>query len=1775
MGIKSGKQNAAAMLPDGDRFIVRFKDEAPLDEIEKILKNKDFNLLADSKSRLFAISTDESFLKHNSDIIDYYEPDLQRAPLATTNDPITLPVYESIGINTAWDSVSANSDIIVAVLDTGVDRTHEDLAGTNILNGYDAVAKTAGVNGDSIGHGTGVTGIIAATANNELGIAGVAHGVTILPIKVSSSGAIIYSSDLIAGIRFAADAGAKIINMSVGGYSFSDAEQEAVNYALSKGCILIAASGNGGNTPYSDQESYPASYKGVISVASCTPDGKRSSFSQYNEFVDVAAPGELITMPRTENGESIYITDSGTSFSCALVSGIAALAVSRADSSARFGGEEFLSLIIDSCGSNRNDELGHGIINAYEIIRRANLPIITGVAEGQTYHDRVTIGFNRGEGFLNGEPFEDGDVVISNGRHQFTVIDNGAERTINFRLDYVPLSYEFKEFVSFATFDFERGEAFLDGFPYASGDKITASGVHQFVLIDGDEMIEKQFTLEYDLPIVFGVEDGKTYTHPIEIKILGTGEAELDGEKIFGEAVVATHGLHTLTLKSGNGAVSKSYDFTIDFPASQLIENDYAGGKAAVDDENGYFCLYGDSLVGARIYSLDEPEQFLHFLPIGRVYSHGFTESSLYLLTDEGVTVISRSDALNGESAITLTYKNPDLINYVFAEGTIYGFSDEHMYRIELERDVIHQVARLGFPCESAFYSNNTFCLLSPANDRIVRLLTLEDGIISSFDAGINLDGVPLCYGEGYLSAGYRLFDVASGKLALETRSYYGVKIENGILFTESRMIEIATGKETASFAFDLSDICTTDRGVYLFGLEQIMVRIEGGVEGAAAYYAAERNDLSLIVSEPINVYTHNLYFDKHSTIASSSTDEQNLYLLFEDRNAVFSFSLLNNTENASIPLLYTPEAVFAVNGYIAVTFKQEALVYIAQAELPSEGVYVELPAKTSSVAVGGGRFFAICNGRLFHCNVDGTAPTLTSTRADQIACDSGRVYTINQKELSVHNFALTDTISITTEGGKLFVGSGVAVGGVIYDKTLNSEFARIEDEVLGFNGNTLITEKGLYNLVSKQYSCNLLQHNTNFVVIGGNSKLVSIGEKFISISGYPNGTEISAIPSVDGIAENGIYSDRIVIDYSHGVGYLDGNPIASGESVADTGEHIFRVVLPCGGAISVKFKIEAKLESIEFLGGDRVMSIGETIALGVLYLPEGAGSVPVSFNSDATGITVSENGEVTAHEVGVYSVFVTAETDHGRFTAECKITVRDDLIAFAPEHGITIDRNNQLVLGLKPGTTAESVIAMLYHSTNVYVLTPKNSEAKSSEVVGTGYKIVVGDSESLTDELTFVIIGDTDGDGYISAYDLYVEERILRGYAYELPYKTAADINGDGIANDSDYRALKYQVWGTAQAEVGTPDESIFGLATAQTVTRIESGSIIDVAICISGCKYARGVSGSINFGEGLQFIEGESVGWDCDFKELDQKIAFFAYGEDGTECARAFKVVVNLKFRVTAQAGKTLSFSSEGLTASFKDGCRIIRFEPSERFVYSTATGDFNLEIQNAQSFKFSPDIFDYNIVIPYNSALLDLSVIRNIGQTVSVSGLTIPDSDERTITVTLNSLDGKSVFYTLRVRRDDEPRFDTNCKLNTLEIEGFRLEPLFSPDILEYDVFVPHGTESISLYCVAQNPSAQIVVSDTTLKGSHTIVTVTVGTPDGEMLVYTLNVEILPPEEESPPDVIDDKKGDNPIVTTVIIVSIALLTLAGLFFLYKRNKADEPISTHDDNEPQSSNQ
>ncbi len=191
-----------------------------------------------------------------------------------------------IGAPAAWDTSTGSDGPILAVIDTGVDATHPDLDG-RVLPGIDLVNGDDDASDDN-GHGTHVAGIMAAAGNNEIGGAGVCWGCRILPVKaLDSTGTGVYST-LAAGITWATDHGARVINLSLGGPQDSITLRAAVTYAQEHGAVVVAAAGNSGaSAPF-----YPAGFDDVIAVGAADVDDARYDFSDYGtDWVDLGAPG--------------------------------------------------------------------------------------------------------------------------------------------------------------------------------------------------------------------------------------------------------------------------------------------------------------------------------------------------------------------------------------------------------------------------------------------------------------------------------------------------------------------------------------------------------------------------------------------------------------------------------------------------------------------------------------------------------------------------------------------------------------------------------------------------------------------------------------------------------------------------------------------------------------------------------------------------------------------------------------------------------------------------------------------------------------------------------------------------------------------------------------------------------------------------------------------------------------------------------------------------------------------------------------------------------------------------------------------------------------------------------------------------------------------------------------------------------------------------------------------------------------------------------------------
>ena len=286
-----------------------------------------------------------------------------------------------IGMPAAWKQGNGKG-AMVAVIDTGVAKVG-DLADTKFVAGYNFVANNANA-ADDHGHGTHVAGTIAESTNNKLGVAGVAYGATIMPLKVLSAQGSGSMGGISQSIRWAADHGANVINMSLGGGRSMAPMAKAIKYAHDKGVVVVAAAGNDGH----GRVSYPARYPGVIAVAATQQDEATTFYSNWGPEVDLAAPGGN-TRGNAQGGvlqhtivpgdikRTDYLWFMGTSMASPHVAGVAALVVGAGVTKPAAVEEILLSTARKPAGRNAaagarvDDHYGAGIVDAAAALHKA------------------------------------------------------------------------------------------------------------------------------------------------------------------------------------------------------------------------------------------------------------------------------------------------------------------------------------------------------------------------------------------------------------------------------------------------------------------------------------------------------------------------------------------------------------------------------------------------------------------------------------------------------------------------------------------------------------------------------------------------------------------------------------------------------------------------------------------------------------------------------------------------------------------------------------------------------------------------------------------------------------------------------------------------------------------------------------------------------------------------------------------------------------------------------------------------------------------------------------------------------------------------------------------------------------------------------------------------------------------------------------------------------------------------------------------------------------
>jgi serine protease len=322
-----------------DSLVLDFRQDIPsqvmtetIQELgEKYHQTIELNSIFAITDRVYILRGDRQVLDEirKSPIIEnteYVEPNYVYQLFKAPNDPDYSKQwnFRSINVEPAWNETQGEG-ITVAVIDTGVSRV-PDLSKTEFVKGYDFVNHRSEADDDN-GHGTHVAGTIAQSTNNNYGVAGIAYKAKIMPLKVLSKEGGGTVANIADAIRYAADNGADVINMSLGGGGESILMQKAIDYAYDKGVVIIAAAGNSNQ----NASSYPARYPKVISVSAVDAAGEKAPYSNYGAGVDLSAPGggengkilqETID-PNT--GQAVFAEFQGTSMASPHVAAVAAL----------------------------------------------------------------------------------------------------------------------------------------------------------------------------------------------------------------------------------------------------------------------------------------------------------------------------------------------------------------------------------------------------------------------------------------------------------------------------------------------------------------------------------------------------------------------------------------------------------------------------------------------------------------------------------------------------------------------------------------------------------------------------------------------------------------------------------------------------------------------------------------------------------------------------------------------------------------------------------------------------------------------------------------------------------------------------------------------------------------------------------------------------------------------------------------------------------------------------------------------------------------------------------------------------------------------------------------------------------------------------------------------------------------------------------------------------------------------------------------------------------
>lgn len=1719
--LNTSAPSTAKTPSSGLRYAVKFKTTPSLLTVYDCVSQYDYTLLSDSTERMFALRINNlsDFRNKYGSIVEFIEEDEKLSISAVVNDPMSDTQWEleSLNVYSAWDIATGSNDVTVAILDSGVYRGHEDFVGVDILAGYDAVVDTEGVNADYNGHGTKIASIIAAANNNRTGMASLGAGLSILPIRVSDSTGFVYSTDFIQALYFAADSGADIINMSFGGYVYSAAEEAAAEYAASRGCILVAAAGNEGtDIKYAGMKAYPASYANVISVGSVNSKGEHCSFSQYNDAVDLVAPGEELTVA---NAYGEYEIENGTSFSTAYVSAVIGLALSAIDDGIGFTSEQFVTLVASLNGNSKSDIYGYGFINAAEILSAINRPLYSGVVDNGVYHKNININFNRGLASLDGEVFESGDMVLVSGKHTLTIEDGDALISIDFITDNIPLTYEYTEDDNKATINFNRGTATLDGVPYLSGAPISSNGKHLFVLT-GPYGNNTQYSFEcnFSAPVIFGVENGGFYTEPVRITTTDADSLLLNGVPFNSGDVVAANGAYTITANKNNS--TSTVRFTIANPDVALYDASVTSAKLIVDDAYQTVCLYNDIISGLRILDTDNLNKTKSFLRTEySILNHSFYGEYIVLLHSQGFSLISRIELANGTASPTYYNFSRSSLAGVIADGSVVYISEHSPKNYSLRKVNIENKNDDLITELNEHYKYICYC------DGTVAIAT-ENGVV----CGYNLRGERIFKNStGFTATGIILFDdcFTTGKYIYNKASkapLFTIQDEetpicfhNGFLITDRSVYDVTSGIRVGQFEHPINHIFLTENAVYKY-LSNAKIEV---IKSNEAYElntvnkklnAADCTTIYATEPEQTSVFSETISLQSNHQITDVAIDFESgiLYAISTADKSLLCFDTENFSFIKSFNLRYAPSSICHNGKNIYISFEDIAVI-CSLSGINDECVYTNSPRAYTAIKACGDTIFGLNTAGDLYSFMSSSPQNSVAVIKEQkiIDFDIGKncIFALLKPstvalvyKISMDNFSIESSATLNTEICNIVATENfVFIGNKAFDADKLKLQRSFEDAVCFADKQYVVTSTALYR-------------TSNFEQLGKHpydTTLPIFDDKHNYFSFYGNtvlkvkacSENLYDVPKIEGITDDATLQGPVTPTYSYGVGYVDGSQIAPGDLVENGGRHTFTLCLPFGIQKSYSFYIEAVINRIDLNYAKTTIGVNESISATVSAYPLPTVNVDTVYEASNGNAVVYEDGTVIGVTPG--ECVITAMTVDGLHSASFTLNITESSIIF--DSSYFKEKDNNIVGNISPGTSIEAMLSAVSTTNGLVIATTKDNIHLDSGVITTDMKAVLYNvNGELIDERFLSVIGDLDCDGYITANDYCVLETLsAQPDSMSLAIRDAADVDGNGSIDAFDALTLKEHLLG--QNFFTDPNTTIQRTARAAMhlimPNQISKNTTFSSGITLTNAQNVSGVAGKICFDSAAYTVIDVSVIGAAN-------IGFYTIEADGihffVKCNPLLEtqVVAIISFNAVKAIDEVQNPYVSVEDIVLYDGsaaiCAPIKNTPK---ISETPIND--IKVFNLPDFVFQDEILNYSLDLPQASSYVYISAYPS--ESFNITGNTQFVGDTAEFSVISNSAEGKTKYnFICSTLQADIPVTDNtnvgkndNSFLRDVEVLNGCLSPRFDKDIIDYyivcdvpdSVKITASPEHINAVVSIENEAGLITVKCTAESGSST--------------------------------------------------------------------------------------